>query len=206
MGGTRGSRIIVTTRSRRVAKITSKCQPYELRGLSGDDAWTLFKEIAFEQRYADSKNLAFVKIGKQILEKCGGLPLVIRTIAGTLSFKETDSEWLSFKDNELARISQREELPKKIEKLVNLTLLPCYACRSLTHRPRGIRKLTSLQTLSMFVVDKDGSHCAATADLMRMKRASPNQQSTTRSTADFDVRFLAQDSTGNYVVPTTSRV
>ncbi|KAK9016431.1 hypothetical protein V6N11_078931 [Hibiscus sabdariffa] len=108
MGGARGSRIVVTTRSRRVAKITGKCQPYELRGLSEDDAWSLFKEIAFEQRYVDSTNSTFVKIGKQILEKCGGVPLVIRTIAGTLSIKETENEWLSFKDNVLSRISQNE--------------------------------------------------------------------------------------------------
>ncbi|XP_039044413.1 putative disease resistance protein RGA3 [Hibiscus syriacus] len=108
MGGAKGSRIIVTTRSTRVAKVTSKCQPHVLRGLSDDDAWFLFKEIAFEQRCADSTNSGFVEIGKQILERCRGVPLVIRTIASTLSFKETETEWLSFKDNELARISQRD--------------------------------------------------------------------------------------------------
>ncbi|PPR80250.1 hypothetical protein GOBAR_AA40466 [Gossypium barbadense] len=300
VGGAKGSRIIVTTRSLRVAKITSKCQPYVLKGLSDDDAWSLFKEIAFEQRYADSTNAAFVEIGKQILEGCGGVPLVIRTIASTLSFKETEKEWRSFKDNEFTRICQNEgkildtlklsydhlpshlkhcfaycrlypkdheirvrtlvqfwiaqgfvkqlnsnqsfeeiglgyfidlversffqevgeryswegltyfemiprsicklkhlrylnlsgnfdikslpksickihnlqalkldlcwkleELPKKIEKLVNLTHLGCEDCVSLTHMPRGIGKLTSLETLSMFVVDKDGSHDGA---------------------------------------------
>ncbi|XP_039044410.1 putative disease resistance protein RGA3 [Hibiscus syriacus] len=108
MGGAKGSRIIVTTRSTRVAKVTSKCQPHVLRGLSDDDAWFLFKEIAFEQGSADSTNSGFVEIGKQILERCHGVPLVIRTIASTLSFKETETEWLSFKDNELARISQRD--------------------------------------------------------------------------------------------------
>ncbi|KAK8514735.1 hypothetical protein V6N12_057631 [Hibiscus sabdariffa] len=34
--------------------------------------------------------------------------------------------------------------------------------------PRGIGKLTSLQTLSMFVMDKDGSHCVAAADLSEL--------------------------------------
>ncbi|XP_052479796.1 putative disease resistance protein RGA3 isoform X2 [Gossypium raimondii] len=108
VGGAKGSRIIVTTRSSKVAKITSKCQPYVLNGLSDNDAWSLFKEIAFEQGSADSTDSGFVEIGKLILERCCGVPLVIRTIAGTLSFKETKSEWLSFKDNELARISQNE--------------------------------------------------------------------------------------------------
>ncbi|KAL4353678.1 hypothetical protein GQ457_06G025060 [Hibiscus cannabinus] len=108
MGGARGSRIIVTTRSHRVAKITSKCEPYVLKGLSDDDAWSLFKEIAFEQRCADSTNPILLEIGKQILERCGGVPLAIRTIASTLSIKKTENEWCSFKDNVFALISQND--------------------------------------------------------------------------------------------------
>ncbi|KAB2059998.1 hypothetical protein ES319_A11G347000v1 [Gossypium barbadense] len=107
MGGAKGSRIIITTRSMKVAKITGTCQPYVLKVLSDENAWVLFKEIAFEQRSEDSTNPTFVKMGRQILERCGGVPLVIRTIASTLSFKETKEEWLSFiNNNELARISE----------------------------------------------------------------------------------------------------
>ncbi|MFQ6635813.1 hypothetical protein Gotur_010204, partial [Gossypium turneri] len=54
-----------------------------------------------------------------------------------------------------------EKLPNKIEKLVNLTHLACRGCNGLTHMPRGIGKLSSLETLSMFVVDKNGSHGSA---------------------------------------------
>ncbi|XP_017629251.2 putative disease resistance protein RGA1 [Gossypium arboreum] len=107
--GAKGSRIIVTTRSFKVAKITSKCQPHVLKGLSGDDAWSLFREIAFEQRSMDSTDLAFVQIGKRILERCGGVPLVIRKIASTLYYKKTEKEWRSFKDNELVRIIFQNE-------------------------------------------------------------------------------------------------
>ncbi|KAG8479820.1 hypothetical protein CXB51_029564 [Gossypium anomalum] len=110
MSGAKGSRIIVTTRSLKVAEITNKCESHvlKLKGLSDDDAWSLFKKIAFEQGYADSTNSAFVEVGKQILERCGGVPLAIRTIACTLSLKKTAKEWYSFKDNELAKISQIE--------------------------------------------------------------------------------------------------
>ncbi|PPS09603.1 hypothetical protein GOBAR_AA11044 [Gossypium barbadense] len=280
VGGAKGSRIIVTTRSFKVAKITSKCQPHVLKGLSDNDAWSLFKEIAFEQRYTDLTDSGFVEIGQQILEKCGGVPLVIRTIASILSFKQTEMEWRSFKDNELARIPQNEgfvkqlnpsqsledigfgyfkdlversffqevvgeryvgegvrckmhdlmhdltvsvagaessivdpnnitselkhlryldlssnpdirirpesickilnlqvlkldvctrleELPKKIEKLVNLTHLGCKFCGRLTHMPLGIGKLSYLETLSMFVVDKNGSHGGADLSELR---------------------------------------
>ncbi|KHG09592.1 Putative disease resistance RGA4 [Gossypium arboreum] len=61
-----------------------------------------------------------------------------------------------------------QELPKKIEKLVNLTHLPCCSCFGLTHMPRGIGKLTSLETLSLFVVDKDGSHGGADLSELRL--------------------------------------
>ncbi|MFQ6664265.1 hypothetical protein Gotur_031441 [Gossypium turneri] len=61
-----------------------------------------------------------------------------------------------------------KELPKKIEKLVNLTHLGCDGCRGLTHMPRGIGKLTSLETLSKFVVDKDGSHGGADLSELRL--------------------------------------
>ncbi|TYJ12512.1 hypothetical protein E1A91_A11G356700v1 [Gossypium mustelinum] len=110
MGGAKGSRIIVTTRSLKVAEIANKCESHvlKLKGLSDDDAWSLFKKIAFEQRYADSTNLAFVEVGKLISKRCGGVPLAIRTIAGTLSLKKTAKEWHSFNDNELVKIPQIE--------------------------------------------------------------------------------------------------
>ncbi|TYG48070.1 hypothetical protein ES288_D11G393800v1 [Gossypium darwinii] len=92
VGGAKGSRIIVTTRSLRVAEITNKCQSH----------------IAFEQGHADSTNSAFVEVGRQISERCGGVPLAIRTIAGTLSLKKTANEWHSFKENKLAKISKIE--------------------------------------------------------------------------------------------------
>ncbi|KAL4352125.1 hypothetical protein GQ457_06G025090 [Hibiscus cannabinus] len=108
MGGARGSKIIVTTRSRTVAKITSKCEPYVLKGLSDDDAWSLFQKIAFDQRSVDSRNPTFLIIGKQILGRCVGVPLAIRSIASTLSIKETEDEWSFFKDNVFARIVQKD--------------------------------------------------------------------------------------------------
>ncbi|XP_043814465.1 disease resistance protein RGA2-like [Manihot esculenta] len=47
-----------------------------------------------------------------------------------------------------------KELPKDIKKLVNLRHLYCGGCYSLSHMPRGLGQLTSLQTLSLFVVAK----------------------------------------------------
>ena len=47
-------------------------------------------------------------IGKEIVAKCLGLPLAIRTMGGLLYFKDSESEWMSFKNKEVSRIDQKE--------------------------------------------------------------------------------------------------
>ncbi|MFQ6635833.1 hypothetical protein Gotur_011922 [Gossypium turneri] len=92
------------------------------------------------------KNLRYLNLSRNFSNK--NLPKSICKIQN-LQVLKLDLYW------------ELEELPKKIESLVNLTHLACGDCYSLTHMPRGIGKLTSLETLSMFVVDKDGSHDGA---------------------------------------------
>nr|XP_023924486.1 putative disease resistance protein RGA3 [Quercus suber] len=107
MGGTRGSRILVTTRSEIVTKISQPIQTYVLEGLDEQAAWSLFKKMAFEEG-EELKDASFVEIGKEILKKCVGVPLAIRTIGGLLYFKKSKIEWLSFKTDELSKIRQNE--------------------------------------------------------------------------------------------------
>ena len=45
-----------------------------------------------------------------------------------------------------------EELPKDVNKLVNLRALDIKGCSMLTHMPKGIGQLTCLETLGRFVV------------------------------------------------------
>ncbi|XP_062175533.1 putative disease resistance protein RGA3 isoform X2 [Alnus glutinosa] len=116
MGGGRGSRILVTTRKESVAmtirhesvvRIIGTVQSYVLRGLDGEASWSLFKQLAFEKR-EEPKNSSIVAIGMEILGKCSGVPLAIRTIGRLLSSKNPETEWSSFKNNELSKISQNE--------------------------------------------------------------------------------------------------
>ncbi|KAM3732702.1 hypothetical protein ACB098_11G079300 [Castanea mollissima] len=85
MGGARGRRIVVTTRSRKVAKITGTTSLYDLKGLPEEKAWPLFVKMAF-------------KNGKALENKalCNGVPLAIRTI-GSLLY-----------ENELSKLAQQE--------------------------------------------------------------------------------------------------
>ncbi|XP_050139662.1 disease resistance protein RGA2-like [Malus sylvestris] len=107
MGGGKGSRILITTRSEAVAKISDTAKPYTLRGLNQEDSWSLFKEMAFKDG-KEPENSTIKAIGKEVARKCQGVPLAIRTIGGMLHTKYHETEWLNFKENKLSRINQEE--------------------------------------------------------------------------------------------------
>ncbi|KAF5470335.1 hypothetical protein F2P56_010855 [Juglans regia] len=104
----RGSKILVTTRSEVVAKIMRTVKPYYLRGLDEDDSWYLFKRMAFKNGQ-EPNNKTIVNMGKEIVSKCEGVPLIIKTIGRLLYFKNSEREWLSFMNNEFSRIRLNEE-------------------------------------------------------------------------------------------------
>ncbi|XP_048331193.2 putative disease resistance protein RGA3 [Ziziphus jujuba] len=108
MGGARGSRVLVTTRSEKVARVTRPFQVYHLKVLDQDKSWSLFEKQAFGQRL-DIEKSDFVALGKEIVEKCKGLPLAIKSIGSILYFKTSKADWLFFKDNELAKAIRQED-------------------------------------------------------------------------------------------------
>ncbi|KAJ4715601.1 NBS-LRR disease resistance protein [Melia azedarach] len=106
--GAKGSKILVTTRTREVANIMSSPPLiYDLRGLSEDKSWSLFTKIVFEQGKKTKDSSDLVAIGKDIVVKCAGVPLAIKTIARLLYCKD-NKYWLTFRDQELSEIDQRE--------------------------------------------------------------------------------------------------
>ncbi|TQE10990.1 hypothetical protein C1H46_003405 [Malus baccata] len=107
MGGGKGSRLLITTCSETVAKISDTTKPYTLRGLNQEDSWSLFKEMAFKDG-KEPENSTIKAIGKEVARKCQGVPLAIRTIGGLLHTKYHETEWLNFKENKLSRINQEE--------------------------------------------------------------------------------------------------
>ena len=50
---------------------------HELKGLSKDDCLRLFLRCAFKE--GEDKDPKLVKFGDQIVKKCGGVPLVVKT-------------------------------------------------------------------------------------------------------------------------------
>ncbi|XP_077239366.1 putative disease resistance protein RGA3 [Tasmannia lanceolata] len=90
--GAKGSKIIITTRDERVARMLGTIPSHHLKVLPDADCWELFTRRAF----AGGISNAFPEleeIGRQIVKKCKGLPLAVKTLGGILSYKRTVSEW-----------------------------------------------------------------------------------------------------------------
>ncbi|RVW81031.1 putative disease resistance RPP13-like protein 1 [Vitis vinifera] len=76
--GLPGSKIIVTTRSDKVASVMRSVRIHHLGQLSFDDCWSLFAKHAFENGDS-SLHPELQEIGKEIVKKCEGLPLAAKT-------------------------------------------------------------------------------------------------------------------------------
>ncbi|XP_065632629.1 putative disease resistance protein RGA4 isoform X2 [Quercus suber] len=107
MGGARGSKIVVTTRSIKVAEITGTTSPHKLEGLDPKKSWSLFVKMAFKEG-KEPEYQGIVDLGKTIVGKCIGVPLAIRTIGSLLYGKTSYIEWQSFLENELSKLTQQE--------------------------------------------------------------------------------------------------
>ncbi|KAF7063283.1 LOW QUALITY PROTEIN: hypothetical protein CFC21_069809 [Triticum aestivum] len=86
-----GSVILVTCRSKKVAFIMCTVKPHELIFLSEKDSWELFSCKAFSNGVEVQAEL--VTIGRCIVNKCGGLPIALKTMGGLLSSKQKVQEW-----------------------------------------------------------------------------------------------------------------
>ncbi|KAL7198543.1 hypothetical protein ACSBR2_020936 [Camellia fascicularis] len=92
--GAQGSKVLVTTRDREVAGMMTTVELHDVKILSKEDCWSLFAQHAFANTSIDAyPNL--VPIGKEIVEKCKGLPLAARTLGGLLRSKVRDEEWVN---------------------------------------------------------------------------------------------------------------
>ncbi|KAM6552539.1 hypothetical protein CsatB_013301 [Cannabis sativa] len=94
--GARGSKIIVTTRNENVAMKmkTRDVQTYKLKIMTYGECWKLFAEHAFD--HVDTNEVVLYElqeIGRQIVKKCKGLPLAVKSMAGLLRSMSTVDEW-----------------------------------------------------------------------------------------------------------------
>ncbi|XP_027180469.1 putative disease resistance protein RGA1 [Coffea eugenioides] len=104
--GSKGSSIVTTTHMEKVATIMGTLQTYYLSSLSANECWSLFRQRAFGYQEAEEyPNL--VVIGKEIVKKCGGLPLAAKALGGLLRFEREENVWNSV-CSELGNLPQDE--------------------------------------------------------------------------------------------------
>ncbi|WVZ88186.1 hypothetical protein U9M48_034733 [Paspalum notatum var. saurae] len=93
-GGAPGSKILLTTRNRKVGEVVGSRNQLDLPFLSQDDSWQLFQQS--------------LRLEKKIVEKCGGVPLAIKALASALHGKERIEEWKSMRDSNLLAVEGKE--------------------------------------------------------------------------------------------------
>ena len=100
LGAYNGSKIIVTTRNNSVATIMGTVPTYHLHGLSKEDCMSLFVKLAFKEG-EEKQYPNLLEIGNDIVEKCNGVPLAMRTLASQIYSKADEREWKFVRDNEI---------------------------------------------------------------------------------------------------------
>ncbi|KAK9667055.1 hypothetical protein RND81_14G229300 [Saponaria officinalis] len=146
MVGGIGSRVLVTTRSKRTATVVNDACKYELEGLSQENSWRLFKMTAFGDKGKGTHEINYselVKLGKQIVVKCFNVPLAIRVV-GTLLYGQNVSKWRSFHECGLAKLNNGENEIMSILKLsydnLESSLKVCFTYCSLFPKDFKIEK------------------------------------------------------------------
>ncbi|XP_058078505.1 putative disease resistance protein RGA3 [Magnolia sinica] len=160
-GGARGSKIIVTTRSEKVASIMGTLPPHHLLRLSEDDCLFLFMQRAFGHGWQEPPNL--VMHAKEIVKKCGGIPLAAKALGGLMRFKTDEREWLFVKESEIWNLPEEENgiLPALKFSYYHLPshLKQCFAYCSIFPKDHRIDKnnLILLWMAEGFIQPSDGS-------------------------------------------------
>ncbi|KAJ3701339.1 hypothetical protein LUZ61_005044 [Rhynchospora tenuis] len=93
-------KILVTTRNKHVARIMQTIPTFNLDYMSEEQCWQIFVHYAFGQIiHNTSSNL--VEIGKQIVKKCGKLPLAVKSIARILRHESKEETWREILESQL---------------------------------------------------------------------------------------------------------
>jgi len=106
----KGCKLIMTTRSKDVCGQMNCRNNIIVNPLSDGDAWTLFREILGHDTHLSTE---VEQIAKSITKECDGLPLGIKTMAGTMKVVDGIHGW----SNALERLRQSRVGPNGMEKV-----------------------------------------------------------------------------------------
>ncbi|KAK7336554.1 hypothetical protein VNO77_17098 [Canavalia gladiata] len=103
-----GSKVLVTTRSNSIASMMGTVPSYILEGLSPENCLSLFVKWAFKEG-EENKYPNLVKIGKEIVKKCRGVPLAVKTLGSSLFSNFDLDRWEFVRDHEIWNLKQKKD-------------------------------------------------------------------------------------------------
>ncbi|KAL1293047.1 putative disease resistance RPP13-like protein 1 isoform X1 [Arachis hypogaea] len=108
--GNDGSKILLTTRSEKVASVfAANNLHYRLSLLSKEDCWSVF--LKHSSISTNSKQYAALEpIGRKIVEKCKGLPLAVKTLGGLLRNKYNEGDWENILECKIWELSEDDNM------------------------------------------------------------------------------------------------
>ncbi|KAL9227671.1 hypothetical protein vseg_003333 [Gypsophila vaccaria] len=141
--GASGSKILITTRYKHVAKaVTCRENIFKLKALSKDDGWLMFKWIAHPASKEQEQT------GKDIVRRCENIPMIIRVAANIVAQK---TNWQQFREKDMVDIFTRHKNRDLLNELrpsydqLNPHLKHCVAYCSLFPRDYEFSKQTLIQ-------------------------------------------------------------
>ncbi|WRX12701.1 NB-ARC - like 10 [Theobroma cacao] len=103
------SKIIVTTRDEGVASVMrTTTSSYNLKPLSEKDCWSLFTNHVCSGSGNTTIRPDLEAMGREIVKKCKGLPLAIKTLGGLLHMKVDAKEWEKILKSDIWEFSDDE--------------------------------------------------------------------------------------------------
>ena len=103
--GVSGSRILVTTRSERVARLMGTTYMHHLKQMPDSDCWEILSRRAFQGRTKEIFEKV-EQIGKGIAKKCNGSPLAAKIVGSLLQCKDTVRDWQNILDNQIWELEE----------------------------------------------------------------------------------------------------
>lgn len=97
-----GSSIIITTRNEDIARKMGVVEArfHRPKFLTQEQSWSLFCKIAFPSNRGECNYTGLEDVGREMVGKCGGLPLAIKAIGGIMRCKRPSLvEWKRIADN-----------------------------------------------------------------------------------------------------------
>ncbi|KAJ0624765.1 putative virus X resistance protein-like, coiled-coil [Helianthus annuus] len=111
--GAEGSVVVMTTRSERTCQMMAKVGElrHQLGCLSEANSWLLFKLHAFAQGRVGDDERKLEPIGREIVVKCKGLPLAVKTLGSLMWSKSSSNDWQRVKDSNIWNLQENNVLP-----------------------------------------------------------------------------------------------